>query len=270
MYSLPHYALLGSLIAAAAGALVLAVVTITHGLKRRETADTARLRLADTAAVLCFAVAAALGVVGVMHPPHVVPAVAAADDGALVERLHALEKRLASAELELQARAGASTAEWRTWDERLTRLESRLGAVEQRATLPPRPAEPPRATPASTELKSAPPARPVSALPAPPLPSASTSPMPDVVAPADVAVSPAPPVKAPVVASPPPAPRETRQARVEPSARPKPPARVEPPVEEPSLGTKLRRDWAEIKRQASRSGDDFREGWDQLKRLFSD
>jgi hypothetical protein len=45
---------------------------------------------------------------------------------------------------------------------------------------------------------------------------------------------------------------------------------VTPPVEDPSLGTKLRRDWDEIKRTARRSGDDLREGWDQLKRLFSD
>jgi hypothetical protein len=269
MYSLSHYALLGSLIAAAAGALVLAIVTFTHGPKRRETTDTARLRLADTAAVLCFAVAAALGVLGVMHPPPATPALAAGDDSGLTERLQALEKRLASAELELQARTAAATTEWGTWDERLTRLESRVHAVEQRATAALRRAEPPP-VPASTERNSMPQPRPVSSLPTSPVPSASPAPMPEVVAAPEVTKSPPPLSSAPIVAPSPPAPREAVQARAEPSVRPNPPARVEPPVDDPSLGAKLRRDWDEIKRQARRSGDDWREGWDQLKRLFSD
>jgi hypothetical protein len=269
MDSLPHYALLGSLVAAATGALVLAIVTITHGLRRRATADTARLRLADTAAVLCFAVAAGLGVVGLMHRPHAVP-VAAADDGALVERLQAVERRLASAELELQARIEASTAELRRWDERITRLEARLVAAEQRATETARRAEPPRPTPVSTERKSTPPPGPVSAVPVPPLSSTAVVAAPEAVVAPEIAASPPAPARAPTVASPPPAPREPLHARAEPPARPKPPARVAPPAEDPSLGTKLRRDWDEIKRTARRSGDDLREGWDQLKRLFGD
>ena len=44
--------------------------------------------------------------------------------------------------------------------------------------------------------------------------------------------------------------------------------RAEASAEELSLGEKLRRDWDEIKREARRSGDDWREGWDRLKRLF--
>jgi hypothetical protein len=269
MYSLPHYALLGSLVAAATGALVLAIVTITHGLRRRASTDTARLRLADTAAVLCFAVAAGLGVVGLMHQPQGVPVAAAADDGALVERLQALEQRLARAELEREARAGASMVELRTWDERITRFETRLVALEQRATEAARRPEPPRPAPAPMERKSTPPPGPVS-LPAVPPPSAApvVAP-PEVVAAPEVVASPPSPVRAPAATAPA-APREPLQARAEPPARPKPPARVAPPVEDPSLGTKLRRDWDEIKRTARRSGDDLREGWDQLRRLFGD
>jgi hypothetical protein len=59
-------------------------------------------------------------------------------------------------------------------------------------------------------------------------------------------------------------------ARVEPRARLEPPTRAEPPAAEPSLAEKLSRDWDEIKRHARRGGDDWREGWGQLKRLFGD
>jgi hypothetical protein len=47
-------------------------------------------------------------------------------------------------------------------------------------------------------------------------------------------------------------------------------ARVDPPAHEPSLGDKLRRDWDTIKHHARRGGDEWREGWAQLKRLFAD
>src|SRR5258705_223180 len=82
----------------AAGALVLTIVTVQHGLKRRVVPDAdqapeaaarrqRRVRLADTVAVLCFAVSAGLGVVGLMQQTRAVPAAMAAapDDSQLVE-----------------------------------------------------------------------------------------------------------------------------------------------------------------------------------------
>ena len=89
MSTLPHYALFGSLIAGAAGALILSVVTITHGLRRRETSDPAHrqrlLRIADAAALLCFAVAAGFATLGLTQQIRAVPpAQAAAEDGALI------------------------------------------------------------------------------------------------------------------------------------------------------------------------------------------
>src|SRR5438105_3047714 len=121
MQSLAHYALLGSLVAGAAGTIVLAVITLKFGFKRSAATDpeeplddTARrqrmIRLADTAAVLCFAVAASLGVVGLMqHTRGVTPAVAASDEPRVAERLEALEARLAA----------TASPEWRSWEERL-------------------------------------------------------------------------------------------------------------------------------------------------------
>jgi hypothetical protein len=269
----PHYALFGSIIAGAAGAVILAIVTITHGLRRRETAtplaDLDRrqrlLRLADTAAVVCFAVAAGLGAVGLMHQARAVPpAVAAMEDGVLIERVQALEKRLAGAELDLQARGGMLPTEWRAWEDRIARLESRLGAMEDRVAVAERRDERPRPAPASTARKVVPPA-PSKSGPAPPVPappSASPRLVPEAVVPADAALSSSSAVSAPIIAPAPPAPREPVHARVEPSAP------AERSAQDPSLAGKLRRDWDEIKRQVHRSGDDWREGWDQVKRLF--
>ena len=146
MHSLAHYALLGSLIAGAAGALVLAVVTLKHGIARRSSSEeddlspeeSARrvrtVRLADTVAVLCFAVAAGLGVVGITQSMRTTTAaIATVDDTAMREKVSALEGRLASAEQQLQSRQDAP--DMRAWEERLARLENRLGAVEDRATV---------------------------------------------------------------------------------------------------------------------------------------
>ena len=93
MHSLAHYALLGSLLAAAAG----------------------------------------LGILGLMQTTSLTPrAIAAVDDGKVGERLHALEARLAGAELQIQ---GRTAPELRAWEARLARLETRLGAVEDRAAV---------------------------------------------------------------------------------------------------------------------------------------
>ena len=343
MSTLPHFALFSSLIAGAAGALILSVVTIAHGLRRHESSDPARrqrlLRIADAAALLCFAVAAGFGTVGLMQQIRAVPpAQAAVDDSVLAERLQALEKRVASAELELQARSGISASEWRAAEDRLATLEAQLHAMEQRVAAVSDREELRRVTPPAVR-KTEPPvrAKPAAATPAP----ASTlpRPTPPAVAPLDgpatssvsaptvtpvprdmpvprvdpqARVEPPPPLRmepsvrmeAPARTEPPtrmeapmrmePPVRTESSVRTEPPIRPEPPARVESPraapepmsrvdqpravveppapadrpAEDRSLGAKLGRDWDEIKRQARRGGDELREGWDQLKRLF--
>jgi hypothetical protein len=259
--------------------------------------------------VLCFAVAAGLGVVGLMRQSHGVPS-AAMDDGAFAERLQALEKRLADAELELQARTAPTAAELRTWGDRIVRLEHQVGAIEQRVTAAARRDERPRSAPAPAPRKAAAPAAwtPLAA-PAPatqPTPAATataataTPPTatPPTVAPAPTAVIPepapaAPPPpsasprlvsptvaspeasgshpaapRAPLTASTPPIPPESHATRGERPARVERAASVHRSAEDLPLREKLRRDWDEIKREARRGGDDWREAWDQLKRLF--
>src|SRR5919106_829850 len=98
MQTLAHYALFGSLVAGAAGVLVLAIVTLKHGVHRRipdgddPTGCSQRtfrsIRLADTVAVLCFAIAAGLGVVGLTQQTRAITtAVALGEENRLVERL---------------------------------------------------------------------------------------------------------------------------------------------------------------------------------------
>jgi len=183
------------------------------------------IRLADTVAVLCFAVSAGLGVVRLMqHTRGASTVVATVDDGRLTERLQALEQQLAATQAALPSRASVAP-EWRVVDERLARLENRLGAVEDRAAV-----ARPRTAPAAT---SATPAR----------------------------IAPAAPVHVE------PAPRPTPPATAA-AAIPREPARTEAPPAEPSLGEKLRRDWEAVKSNARRGSEEWRDGWDQLKRLF--
>jgi hypothetical protein len=49
-------------------------------------------------------------------------------------------------------------------------------------------------------------------------------------------------------------------------------ARARPELAPPdvSFGERLRRDWATIRDHAERGGDEWRDGWRQLKRLFGD
>lgn len=289
MSPLPHYAMVGSLVAGAAGAIILAIVTIIHGLRRREPVDTARrgqlLRLADTAAVLCFAVAAGLGVVALMRQSHGVPPGASSEEGAVAERLQALETRIADAELKLQVRT-PPPAELRAWEDRVVRLERQVGAIERSATAAarreerPRPASVPAArkvaapaawTPLVTSAPAAsamPPATTATAAPAPTTapapPSAAPRLAPPTAASAEAGATQAPAPSAPAPASTVPIPPEPQPPRAERPAPVERPARVE----DLPLGEKLRRDWDEIKREARRGGDDWREAWDQLKRLF--
>ena len=301
MQTFAHYALLGSLIAAAAGVLVLTAVTVKYGIKRRallegdDESDAAELsrrqrtvRLADTMVVVCFAVAAGLGVVGMTRHARVA-AILPGVEGALAERVQALERRIASAELQLQARAMATT-DARPWEERIAHIESRLGSMEDRAanaeslsrerreekarTVPV--AVPvPRRTPAVTKsIATAPPTAsprhaPASASPRlaprdeggigpdvkqeasaspPPLPTVTTPPPP-------IATAPPPP---PIVAAPVLPPREASKPR------------VQTPPADPSLADKVRNDWETVKREAQRSGAEWQEGWRQFRRLFTD
>ena len=274
MQPLAQYALLGSLVAGGAGAIVIAAVTLKHGFRRSVTVDedeapehTARrqrlIRLADTVAVLCFAVSAGLGVVGLMQHTRGVPtAIAASDDGGrLAERLEALESRLAV--------APTPVPEWRAWEERIARLESRLGAVEERAAVAERRDVRPRMAPAAvapapSTPRSVPPATAAKPYPSPPvLPPPSASPR--LSSPTEALAIPEPaPLPQPEVTPRPVAPVTT--AAVIPREAPRP--RVETPPAQPSLGEKIRRDWASVKDHARKSGDDWREGWDRVKGLF--
>ena len=351
MQSLAHYALFGSLAAGIAGAVILALVTLQHEWRRRhplpegeeESPQQVRTtRVADTLAVLCFAIAASLGVIGLTQQSR-----GGAD---ITERMQRLETRLSGAESEIQSR-GPSAPDFKSWEERLARLEGRLGAAEERASVAdrrlgaaeervaatdrrvgateervatadrrahaaeklaresrderavrraPHDDSARDAVMASPQLAPAPPApvpgaakwapvAPASVPPrsAPPTPERQET-KPDAAAKPDAATRPealsapsaAPaPARTSVAADPkldtprpevkpevakPAAPRQTAQAA--PSRASRAPA-AKP--SEPSLGEKLRQDWQTIKREARRSGDDWREGWEQIRRLFT-
>ena len=141
MDSLGYYAVLGSVIAGAVGALVL-TVAITHRLWWRGRARTALpterarqqliIRLADTFALLCFAGSAALAVGSVLQQARAttVPD-AAGNRGEILARFEALETRLGRLEVERQAGVSAAQA---AADDRIAHLERRVDAVEARAT----------------------------------------------------------------------------------------------------------------------------------------
>jgi outer membrane biosynthesis protein TonB len=212
------------------------------------------------------------------HTRTVTPAVAATDDAALVERMQALEKRVATTEVELQMRSGGSAApEWRAWEERIARLENRLGAVEDRAAVAARRDERSRTAPATAARQVVPQASPRQIAPSTPRAVTPPKPAPAPPPPQSVAPRPSPDegesVSAPEVAASPRVEASAPVAAATPITPPAPPresprARVEPPAQDPSLGDKLRRDWDAIKRQARRGGEEWRDGWDQLKRLF--
>jgi hypothetical protein len=115
MHSLVYYAMLGSLMAGAAGTFILVAVAVTYTLKSRRVLagdltaeDRARrrrvVRLGDAFALLCFAASAGLAIVGVVHQVHLASvAPAAVDRGAALARLDELEKRLASIEAHQRA-----------------------------------------------------------------------------------------------------------------------------------------------------------------------
>ena len=97
MDSLAYYAVLGSLVAAAAGVLVVIAAAMRV------------VRLSGTVALLCFAVAAGLAIVAVMQQGRATGlAVAVRDGGDVLERVEALETRVARAELQPQAASGGA------------------------------------------------------------------------------------------------------------------------------------------------------------------
>lgn len=150
MDSPAYYALLGSLSLGAVGTAVLISVAVKCGFRRRPLdgdeapEDLARrernARLADTVALLCFAVSAGIGVLGLMHETRVVTSPRPQSDDAA--RLDLLDKRLARAELQLQLPAAPDSD---TGGDRVSRFESRIDAVEERAALAAPPTPRPRA-----------------------------------------------------------------------------------------------------------------------------
>ena len=318
MQTLARYALLGSLIAGAAGTLVLLAVTLKYGIRRRIAGDgdenaapPARvlrsIRLADTAAVLCFAVAAAFGAIGLTQQTRTLAAGARTDDGRLLERLQVLERRIWRAEADLQMRA--ATPEPSGWDERVTRIERRLGTVEDRAANAERLARERRderssAAVATTPRRSVPISAPVTRVPEPAasvIPSASPGaaapshrqiarePKPQAEfrsLPAVASVSSVPPASAgpPSAAVVPPRAEATTPVAVPApvvapasvaAAPPTPPRDVTPsrapaPVREPSFAEQVASGWETLKRDVQRGGDEWVEGWRRMRRVFGD
>ena len=356
MHSLAHYMLLGSLIAGAVGAVILAIVVFKHGIAHRSSPDDnlsseesirllRSIRLADTIAVLCFAVAAGLGVVGLTQNIRpTLPVIATADDTAMRERLSTLEGRLMKTEQQLPSRQDAP--DLRAWEDRLARLESRLGAVEDRAAVaerratdadrrataterlterevrtratsvavpkkavapeksaasektvavPSGPAPVPTSVPPSASPRLNPPGRDGHRGPEPSRPTSPEASRPEAggqAASSEVPAS-ANDDHAASVATAPPTPREPARAPVEATPRqpgrlrtdvlPREPVavraesavsrepvrqRADPASQDPSVGEKLRRDWATIREHVGRGGDEWRNGWRQLKSLF--
>jgi hypothetical protein len=142
MDSLAYYAILGSLIAGAAGTLILLTVAVRQGVWGRGTvgtelapADRARrhrtIRLADTSALLCFAASAALAIFGVMQQASLATVADAPRDRAeIIARFEAVETRVGLVEAQRQADASAAL----TAGDRLARLERRIDAGEARVT----------------------------------------------------------------------------------------------------------------------------------------
>ena len=262
MESLVHYALLGSLVAGAAGALVLAWAALKQGLRRRHVSDegvvddgTARMvRLADTIAVLCFAVSAGFGVIGLVQKTQPPGAVAVVDSGEIVDRLREVERRLTSAELQLRVRAAA--VQQSGWEGQVAELQERLAAVEARvaaarSTPPAARSIAPTRQPTSSASKLTAPSEPP---PTSTLPRAAASESP-VTPGAPSVTSAKPPVVAPST--------QALTSPQESAAPPSAPAREDVPV-----GEQLRREWETVKSHARSGVDEVRQGWEELKRLF--
>jgi hypothetical protein len=274
MATFAWFAALGSLVFAAAG--LVALLTVMRGYGRR----------APGIALGCLAAAAAFGVLGVVqHSPD--------SSDRLVERIQALERRLESAELELESRAIAAAAiaaiEKRSTttndggakSERPAREVSdadahtpSVGKPRQRkpgSLTTPKPAvsraannagRPAQSRRVETPTPTVPPPR--EAAPAFLADASPTSGTSSLVAPPSAAASPAP--NAPVVSAPLPS-----VAAAPPLAERDAPRRGTPPDSSPpTLAEKVRNDWETIKRAARESGDDWAEGWRRLRRLFTD
>ena len=134
---------------------------------------------------------------------------------------------------------------------------SRTALRPQRATPPPvtsaRPTRPPAAPGALQNAQAA--VRPASRPATSPVASAA-APDPGVQAPTTPDAKHEATALAPIVSTPAP-------PSVSPPSSPSAPA-------EPALVDKIRNDWETIKREARRSGDEWRDGWRRLQRLFTD
>jgi hypothetical protein len=258
MVSLAQYALLGSLIAGAAGALVLVTVTVKHVLRRRpepgiedmpeEPSPPHRVvRFADTAAVLCFAISAGLAVMGLMEQSRAIPPAVAAtrDDGQIGERLEALE-RLVAEEREAQARTRA-LLDPQMWQERFARFERRFSALEERAAMLERRANRGLAAPAPTS--------PVAPSPSKHLTPPASPPRRGAAEPPASAPSATPPLDL-TPRLPSPAELSSRPEASWPKETPVPALELARPrgasPEEPLLGEQLRREWETVRLQLRR------------------
>lgn len=297
MHSFAQYALLGSLLAGAAGVLVLIAVTLKHGIRRQiPDADdepgaaqrTLRtIRLADTVAVVCFAVAAGLGVFGLMQQTQAMATAPRADEAELAARLQELEERLATAEALVHVRGiparPRSESSPPSWEERVARLERRLGSMEERTAngdriagadaderSPAAPAATPRRAPAATAATAPAPKRTAGLASSAPRATAKMSermvsaqkpdesgttitPAASPSASASGAALGTPPsepaivTSAPVTVAPPPAVTPPLVTVASPASRESTPPRPAPPARDPTLGQKLESDWETVK-----------------------
>jgi hypothetical protein len=294
MDSLAYYAILGSLIAGAAGTLILLTVAVRQGVWGRGTvgtelapADRARrhrtIRLADTSALLCFAASAALAIFGVMQQASLATVADAPRDRAeIIARFEAVETRVGLVEAQRQADASAAL----TAGDRLARLERRIDAGEARVT-PAAPRVPktrvgyatmpayavPEPLKGSSTAPSATPTRPLST---PTASDASTTPVP-LPTPFEGAAAPeaaTPPINHPGLSRAP-DPPTTGAAVVAPPLALSMPVAVTPPPPTAkadkregatSITSQLRRDWEELKRNAREGG--WRDALQEIKQLF--
>ena len=246
------YALLGTLIAGSAGVVVLVLTTAKHGLTRRRSRRGDRgVRVADTAAVLCFALSAGFGVLGLMLHTRGLDSSSATQDR-LLERLTAVEKRVETAESQL-ARNARTVMNTSPSEPRTAHIESRSDGVDDRS--------------ARSNGTSATPHTPVPKVwsrvsDAPALDRSrryarSTSAGTSLVTTRSRSVD--------ATAS-----RSVDATALVTETAPPAPARFVAPPREPTFAEHTASGWDALKRDVKRGGDDWREGWQRLRRVFSD
>ena len=304
MEVLAQFALVGALLSAATGALVLAWVVVNRWRTSEEdVADDSAprpARVARAIALLCFAVAAGFGVIGLVQQRPASPGetTAVTDATELVVRLRAVEQRLTSAEQQLRLRGAvaqepgamaqqpiAMAQQPGGWEAQLAEIQNRLAAMEARAvaSAPPTPQPVPAMQPPAVSRRSSPApaapreARAVAAVPPTqqPVPPMGPPAVSRRSSPAPAASMPPPPPPSASVQSPelaaspssstPPPPPPVAAASPTPENVP---PRLAAPKEEVPIGEQLRREWDLVKRHARTGSDELRAGWEEVKRLF--